>query len=70
MATGKCPKCEKVVTQAIFEAIDVRESFGTTTWKGVSYKCPSCSSVLGIQIDPIAVKTDILSGVKKLLSRA
>jgi hypothetical protein len=61
---GKCPSCGKSVTAATIHGIDVGAPFGTT-WKGITYNCNSCNAVLGVQIDPIAIKTDI---VKDLLA--
>lgn len=64
MAAGKCPKCERPVLRANLHAIDVGVPFGTT-WKGVSYNCPNCGTVLSVGIDPIAIKTDIVNAIKK-----
>lgn len=62
MTTGKCPKCEKVVTAVRIEDVTVRVGV-QPQWKGVSYCCPWCNTVLGVQIDPVALKTDIIEGV-------
>jgi len=66
---GKCAKCERVLSTVNLKAITVRAP--GTTWKGVSYECPYCSSILSVGIDPIAVKTDVvaevLQGLKKML---
>ncbi len=64
----KCPKCEKPVFSVTVTPIDGNVPFGTA-WKCVAYSCVSCQSVLSVQIDPIAIKTDILNGVAKLLGR-
>jgi len=64
--TGTCPKCDKVVTSVSIEDVDVRVGF-ETRWRGISYVCPSCKAVLGVAIDPVALKTDIISGVVKEL---
>ncbi len=57
---GKCPKCEQIISHVNCDDVEVRVAFGTT-WKGVSYNCPHCQTVLSVQIDPIAVKTDIIN---------
>lgn len=59
MNLGKCPKCENVILYVNLEAIDVRFS-GQSKWKGVSYCCPRCNTVLSVAIDPIAIKSDIV----------
>lgn len=66
MAAGKCPGCGQIVLRATLHGIDIDYPFGTT-WKGVTYNCPSCSTVLSVAIDPIALKTDIINGVVKKL---
>ncbi len=62
--TGKCPKCESTITNVKIEGVDVYVSMNKR-WRGVSYICPSCNSVLSVQIDPVALKTDIINGVVK-----
>ncbi|WP_158218825.1 hypothetical protein [Roseateles aquatilis] len=38
--------------------------FPKKTWNAVTYCCPSCSTVLGAGIDPVALKTDeVLKGL-------
>jgi hypothetical protein len=67
---GKCPKCEKAVFSLQISATEAGEPFGTR-WKALTYNCPYCNTILGCQIDPIAVKIDIvnevLKGIKKIL---
>ena len=59
---GKCPKCEQHISSVKIEHVDVKEGIiGPASWHGVSYLCPSCNSVLSVQIDPIALKADIVS---------
>ncbi len=66
---GKCPKCEKSITNVRVE--DVQGKFGSsgTVLNCLSYCCPYCNSILGVTIDPLAFKTDIINGVKKALGR-
>jgi hypothetical protein len=66
--SGKCQKCEKVITYVRIEDVDVRVGF-ESRWHGVSYCCPFCNSVISVQIDPIALKTDIIDGVVEMLRR-
>lgn len=62
--TGKCPKCETTITSVRIEDVDVKVGF-QSRWKGVSFCCPSCSVVLSVAIDPIAIKTDIINALKR-----
>jgi hypothetical protein len=65
---GKCPKCEKQIITASYSTPDITR-LGGQSWKGVSINCPHCQTVLSISIDPIAIKSDIVASVKKLLGR-
>ena len=60
--TGKCPGCQKTISKVRVENIDITEGF-TPTWKGVSFLCPSCSCVLSVGVDPVALKADIVAEV-------
>lgn len=63
--SGKCPKCEKFVPYLKIEGLDAKEPFATSGWKAITLLCPSCSTVLGASIDPIAIKTDIVNSLKR-----
>jgi endogenous inhibitor of DNA gyrase (YacG/DUF329 family) len=65
---GKCPKCEKLVMNVNISAIKAQVPFGQTSWNAVSYNCPSCQTVLSVQIDPVAIKTDIVQELFQKLS--
>lgn len=60
--TGKCPKCETIVQRVEVDAIDVTVNL-QSAWKGVAFHCGHCHTVLGVGIDPIALKADIVSQV-------
>jgi hypothetical protein len=62
---AKCPKCELAIANIKGEKIKVE--IGKSTWRGVSYVCPHCDSVLGVQADPIALKADIVDELKKAI---
>jgi hypothetical protein len=65
--SGKCPKCENIVASVVID--DVNVSAGTNSWRGITYLCPSCRTILGVGIDPIALKADtvreVLRGLRK-----
>jgi len=65
---GKCPKCASTITSVKIEDVDIKVGF-ESRWKGISYCCPSCNTVLNIQIDPVALKTDIIEGVVNKLKK-
>lgn len=59
---GTCPKCQRLINQVRVEGIDGRDSVNLTTiWKCVSYCCPFCNAVLGVQIDPTLLKQDLIA---------
>jgi hypothetical protein len=65
--SGKCPSCGQRIARVVVEAVDIGPQIGAALYKGVSYHCPStsCAAVLGVQMDPIALKADTISGVVK-----
>lgn len=63
---GKCPKCEKSLSYVNCGSVDVKVPLGKT-WKGISYTCPYCHTMISTQIDPIAIKTDIVNELFKKL---
>jgi hypothetical protein len=66
--SGKCPHCKEVVSSVRIEDIDINLGPGID-WQGVSYCCPSCDAVLSVQIDPVALKTDIINVLVEELRR-
>ena len=36
-----------------------------TPWKCIAFCCPHCNSILSVQIDPIAIKTDIVNELRR-----
>jgi hypothetical protein len=65
MAASKCPKCETSLPYVNLEDVNVR-AVGAS-WHGVSYFCPSCNHVLSVGIDPVALKSDLLEEIVKVL---
>jgi hypothetical protein len=54
---SKCPKCEKIISSATLNDVSIGK------WRGVSYSCPFCFSILSIAIDPVALKSDAIDGI-------
>jgi phage FluMu protein Com len=65
---GKCPKCDQLITQVGSSTVDIKVPFGATQ-RGVSYFCPSCQVVLSVQIDPMVIKSEIVSELLAKLPR-
>ena len=69
MLTGKCPGCGNVPSFGVkLQGVDIKGP-GTTVWNGVAYVCPNlqCQTILGVQMDPVALKTDTINGLLKKL---
>jgi hypothetical protein len=64
----KCPHCAKQIGQLAIAPHDGGVLFGTT-WKCISFNCPHCHTSLGVQIDPIAIKTDIINELLRKLRK-
>jgi len=60
---GKCPKCEATVSSLKITGVEGRAPSGQG-WKCITLNCPSCGTVLSAQIDPVAIKTDIVNALK------
>ena len=63
---GNCPKCEKSLSSVTIEDVNVVVGL-QTKWRGISYLCPYCKTILSVGIDPVALKTDTIAGVVKAL---
>jgi hypothetical protein len=66
---GKCLRCNKVISsvKAGHVVIDVS---GGTARNGLAYSCPNCDTLISIEMDPIAVKHDIVRDVKKAIAES
>lgn len=51
------------------QPVELKISFETTAYKGVSYQCPHCRSVLGAGVDFLAQKAGIADAVAERLKR-
>jgi hypothetical protein len=64
---GKCPKCDRRISSATIEAIELNIS--PAAYKGISYLCPSCKTVLSVSLDHVALTNDIAAAVAKRLGK-
>jgi hypothetical protein len=65
---SKCPKCEDTVMALTINGVGGSVFFGKT-WNCITLCCPNCDTVLGAQIDPIAIKSDTLTELVALLRK-
>lgn len=68
---NKCPYCKAIIARAIVESIEIDTAviFPDTSYKGVTYACPGCRSVLGVSMDQIALNHDVVQRLLKALGR-
>ncbi len=66
--TGKCPKCEKLVTTVKTESVTVGTAF-QPQFRGLGLTCPYCQTILGVSIDPISLKVDTVNEVMERLKK-
>ncbi|HET7845440.1 MAG TPA: hypothetical protein VFL14_14885 [Xanthomonadales bacterium] len=62
--TSRCPKCDKPIVAVSIEPIDGTAPVGTR-FRCLALDCPHCGAVLGAQIDPLAIRNDIVSALRK-----
>jgi len=67
MSVGLCPKCGSMVSYAKIDSIALRIT--GAEYKGISYLCPSCSAVLSVSLDHLALTADIAKAVAKRLGK-
>ena len=63
--SGKCPKCDEQVNRLVGHAVDAE----VILKKAVTLSCPSCHTILGAQLDPIAVKTETVNDIIRELRK-
>lgn len=63
----KCPSCQKSISYVRFRGIESRQAMGRNVLNAIAHLCPSCLSVLSVQVDPVALKTDIVRAVVREL---
>lgn len=60
---AKCPHCDALISRLNLEEMTSSALFGQE-WRTIAYVCPNCQKILSTQIDPIAIKTDIINAIK------
>ena len=67
--SNKCPKCEMLVSEVTAESVEIRSPRASVSFRGVSYACPFCHSILSVQLDPLALKAEIVADLKETLRK-
>lgn len=63
-----CPKCEKPITSMTVKPMTATVLLGDS-YKGVAYVCPHCAAAISFQIDPLAVRAEMVAGVKSAVTK-
>lgn len=64
----KCPSCNQVFGAPLMQGFTSGVMLGSQ-WKCIAFCCPLCTTVLSAQIDPIAIKTDIVADLLAALRK-
>lgn len=56
---NKCPKCDKVIFNTTSEDVQMHVGF-TPAWTGLSHACPHCRVILGVEVNPMLLKSELL----------
>jgi hypothetical protein len=65
-SNAKCPKCQVVLTGVNAGHLPINVLFGKS-YNGLAYACPSCQTLIGVEMDPIALKNDIVDELVRRL---
>ncbi|MCY2995911.1 MAG: hypothetical protein NTY19_49880 [Planctomycetota bacterium] len=68
-----CPHCEQPVDELHFTPLDASDpedaSDEALSLQAVTYACPHCHKILGCQVDPMALKQDIVNALSAEMQR-
>ncbi|MBA8880699.1 hypothetical protein FHW16_004424 [Phyllobacterium myrsinacearum] len=53
MATGKCPKCERALSNIKVQPVNL--VYGPKHLRGGAFVCPHCNTVINVSLDPALV---------------
>jgi hypothetical protein len=63
--SGKCPKCEKVVTSPIVKTTAANASLSSVTPAGLLLiECENCHTILGTAVAPMAIANAVKAAMK------
>jgi DNA-directed RNA polymerase subunit RPC12/RpoP len=71
--SDKCPKCDRLVSEVKAERVDIKSVAApgkVVTFRGVSYACSHCHSILSVQADPLALNADLARTLMESMIKA
>jgi phage FluMu protein Com len=70
MARGKCPSCKQLVSELIIDAHISGFVHPGKQFACVNFLCPQCKTVVGTQMDPVTMKTEVVNMLVQKLNPA
>lgn len=67
---GKCPKCETSISRFKLELTKAQRLGSPNLWHCWAFCCPSCETVVSVQVDPTALRDEIVDEIKAALRRS
>jgi hypothetical protein len=68
MTEPLCPHCKSPVA-----AVNISDVQGLTNlqnkWNCIAYSCQACNCIISVQMDPVALRTDTLTEIARLLGK-
>lgn len=62
MSTGKCPKCERVLSEVQVEDVPLKVGM-SPAWASIMMVCPACRTCLGVAINPLVLNRNLVADV-------
>lgn len=62
MLGGNCPNCSALINWVEVQPVKGKMN-GRETWNCFLHKCPSCNTILSVQINPIEIGQEIIYGI-------
>jgi hypothetical protein len=59
-----CPHCEQPLISLTIKDLDGNVLLGSK-WKCIALGCPRCQKAISAQIDPIAIRSDLLAAIQQ-----
>lgn len=60
---GNCPKCEKPIMSPTVTSAPIALPGGGTGYSALAMICPSCRTILSVQIDPLHIRSQIVQAL-------
>jgi hypothetical protein len=64
-----CPKCGSSIRQVELNQVEAKSEHGPSL-RAITYSCPKCFHLLSVNIDPIAIKSDIVRAITEELKKS